>query len=69
VFDAGGGGYAAWKVSGTVFACTGAIMPGVAVKTDNGLGRVAIHAVTFKGSQTMRLRPSCLWRGKHPMAT
>ena len=33
--DPWGGGHDAWKVGGKMFACIGAIMPGVSVKTDN----------------------------------
>lgn len=29
-----GGGHDAWKVGGKMFACIGAVMPGVSVKTD-----------------------------------
>ncbi len=35
VSDPWGGGHDAWKVSGKMFACIGAIMPGVSVKTDS----------------------------------
>jgi predicted DNA-binding protein (MmcQ/YjbR family) len=31
--DPWGGGHDAWKVGGRMFACVGAVMPGVAVKT------------------------------------
>lgn len=34
VSDPWGGGHDAWKVGGKMFACIGAIMPGVSVKTD-----------------------------------
>lgn len=30
-----GGGHDAWKAGGKMFACIGAVMPGVSVKTDN----------------------------------
>ena len=33
VSDPWGGGHDAWKVGGKMFACIGAIMPGVSVKT------------------------------------
>ncbi len=33
--DPWGGGHDAWKVGGKMFACTGAVMPGVSVKTDS----------------------------------
>jgi predicted DNA-binding protein (MmcQ/YjbR family) len=33
--DPWGGGHDAWKVGGKMFACIGAIMPGVSVKTDS----------------------------------
>jgi predicted DNA-binding protein (MmcQ/YjbR family) len=33
VSDPWGGGHDAWKVGGKMFACIGAVMPGVAVKT------------------------------------
>lgn len=35
VSDPWGGGHDAWKVGGKMFACIGAIMPGVSVKTDS----------------------------------
>src|SRR5262245_26623318 len=35
VSDPSGGGEDAWKVGGKMVACVGAIMPGVAVKTDS----------------------------------
>src|SRR5262249_12598923 len=35
VSDAWGGGHDAWKVGGKMFACIGAVMPGVSVKTDS----------------------------------
>ena len=35
VSDPWGGGHDAWKVGGKMFACVGAVMPGVAVKTDS----------------------------------
>ena len=35
VSDPWGGGHDAWKVGGTMFACTGAKIPGVSVKTDS----------------------------------
>jgi predicted DNA-binding protein (MmcQ/YjbR family) len=35
VSDPWGGGHDAWKVGGKMFACIGAVMPGVAVKTDS----------------------------------
>jgi predicted DNA-binding protein (MmcQ/YjbR family) len=35
VSDPWGGGHDAWKVGGKVFACIGAITPGVSVKTDS----------------------------------
>lgn len=35
VSDPWGGGHDAWKVGGKMFACMGAIMPGVSVKTDS----------------------------------
>lgn len=34
VSDPWGGGHDAWKVGGKMFACIGAVMPGVSVKTD-----------------------------------
>ena len=34
VSDPWGGGHDAWKVGGKMFACIGAITPGVSVKTD-----------------------------------
>ena len=33
VSDPWGGGHDAWKVGGKMFACVGAVMPGVSVKT------------------------------------
>jgi predicted DNA-binding protein (MmcQ/YjbR family) len=33
--DPWGGGHEAWKIGGKMFACIGATMPGVAVKTDS----------------------------------
>ena len=33
--DPWGGGHDAWKVGGKIFACIGAVTPGVSVKTDN----------------------------------
>jgi predicted DNA-binding protein (MmcQ/YjbR family) len=35
VSDPWGGGHDAWKVGGKMFACIGAIQPGVSVKTDS----------------------------------
>src|SRR4029450_660888 len=35
VSDPWGGGHDAWKVGGKMFACIGATMPGVSVKTDS----------------------------------
>jgi predicted DNA-binding protein (MmcQ/YjbR family) len=35
VSDPWGGGHHAWKVGGKVFACVGAVTPGVSVKTDS----------------------------------
>ena len=35
VSDPWGGGHDAWKVGGKMFACTGAMTPGVSVKTDS----------------------------------
>jgi predicted DNA-binding protein (MmcQ/YjbR family) len=35
VSDPWGGGHDAWKVRGKMFACIGAVMPGVSVKTDS----------------------------------
>lgn len=35
VSDPWGGGHDAWKVGGRMFACIGAVMPGVSVKTDS----------------------------------
>jgi predicted DNA-binding protein (MmcQ/YjbR family) len=35
VSDPWGGGHDAWKVGGKMFACIGAVMPGVAVKCDS----------------------------------
>lgn len=35
VSDPWGGGHDAWKVGGKMFACIGAVTPGVAVKTDS----------------------------------
>jgi predicted DNA-binding protein (MmcQ/YjbR family) len=34
VSDPWGGGHDAWKVGGKMFACIGAVVPGVSVKTD-----------------------------------
>lgn len=34
VSDPWGGGHDAWKVGGRMFACIGAVMPGVSVKTE-----------------------------------
>jgi predicted DNA-binding protein (MmcQ/YjbR family) len=34
VSDPWGGGHDAWKLGGKMFACTGAVLPGVSVKTD-----------------------------------
>ena len=34
VSDPWGGGHDAWKVGGKMFACIGAVLPGVSVKTD-----------------------------------
>jgi predicted DNA-binding protein (MmcQ/YjbR family) len=34
VSDPWGGGHDAWKIGGKMFACIGAVMPGVSVKTD-----------------------------------
>ena len=34
VSDPWGGGHDAWKVGGKMFACVGAVLPGVSVKTD-----------------------------------
>ena len=33
--DPWGGGHDAWKVGGKMFACIGAVMPGVSIKTDS----------------------------------
>jgi predicted DNA-binding protein (MmcQ/YjbR family) len=33
--DPWGGGHDAWKVGGKMFACIGAVLPGVSVKTDS----------------------------------
>jgi predicted DNA-binding protein (MmcQ/YjbR family) len=33
--DPWGGGHDAWKVGGKMFACIGAVVPGVSVKTDS----------------------------------
>ncbi len=33
--DPWGGGHDAWKVGGKMFACIGAVMPGISVKTDS----------------------------------
>lgn len=33
--DPWGGGHDAWKIGGKMFACIGAVMPGVSVKTDS----------------------------------
>jgi predicted DNA-binding protein (MmcQ/YjbR family) len=35
VSDPWGGGHDAWKVGGKMFACIGAVAPGVSVKTDS----------------------------------
>ena len=35
VSDPWGGGHDAWKIGGKMFACIGAVIPGVAVKTDS----------------------------------
>jgi predicted DNA-binding protein (MmcQ/YjbR family) len=35
VSDPWGGGHDAWKVGGKMFACMGAVVPGVSVKTDS----------------------------------
>lgn len=35
VSDPWGGGHDAWKVGGKMFACVGAVMPGVSVKADS----------------------------------
>ncbi len=35
VSDPWGGGHDAWKVCGKMFACVGAVTPGVSVKTDS----------------------------------
>lgn len=35
VSDPWGGGHDAWKVGGKMFACIGAVVPGVSVKTDS----------------------------------
>jgi predicted DNA-binding protein (MmcQ/YjbR family) len=35
VSDPWGGGHEAWKVGGKMFACIGAVTPGVSVKTDS----------------------------------
>lgn len=35
VSDPWGGGHDAWKVGGKMFACVGAVRPGVSVKTDS----------------------------------
>lgn len=35
VSDPWGGGHDAWKVGGKMFACIGAVMPGVSVKTNS----------------------------------
>jgi predicted DNA-binding protein (MmcQ/YjbR family) len=35
VSDPWGGGHDAWKVGGKMFACIGAVLPGVSVKTDS----------------------------------
>ena len=35
ISDPWGGGHDAWKVGGKMFACIGAVMPGVSVKTDS----------------------------------
>ena len=35
VSDPWGGGHDAWKVGGKMFACIGAVRPGVSVKTDS----------------------------------
>lgn len=35
VSDPWGGGHDAWKVGGKMFACVGAVLPGVSVKTDS----------------------------------
>lgn len=33
--DPWGGGHDAWKVGGKMFACIGAVAPGVSIKTDS----------------------------------
>ena len=61
VSDPWGGGHDAWKVGGKMFACIGAVMPGVSVKTDsietaqmlmkNWVGqRAATYASTIAGA-------------------
>jgi len=35
VSDPWGGGHDAWKVGGKMFACIGAVTPGVSVRTDS----------------------------------
>jgi hypothetical protein len=35
VSDPWGGGHDAWMVGGEMFACIGAVMPGISVKTDS----------------------------------
>jgi hypothetical protein len=35
VSDPWGGGHDAWNVGGKIFACIGAVMPGVSIKTDS----------------------------------
>jgi len=35
VSDPWGGSHDAWKIGGKMFACIGAVMPGVSVKTEN----------------------------------
>ncbi|MEZ5932806.1 MAG: MmcQ/YjbR family DNA-binding protein [Alphaproteobacteria bacterium] len=35
VSDPWGGGHDAWKIGGKMFACIGAVMPGVSIKTES----------------------------------
>jgi len=45
VSDPWGGGHDAWKIGGKMFACIGAVMPGVSLKTDSvETAQMLIHA-------------------------
>lgn len=52
VSDPWGGGHDAWKVGGKMFACVGAVMPGVSVKT-----RGVDEAETLIGAGLARRAP------------